>query len=86
MRNFIFVKYKPKLSMQWLENNYKKYQNYPFRNPYNNTMITQTLQERTNMFPIITMKTFQLPTDLEDISYEVSSMRSLNFSSYRPLQ
>lgn len=94
MRNFIFIKYKPKLSMQWLENNYKKYQKYPFRSPYNNTMVAETLYEYTtdkgymcDDYRIVNTtfcKPIKIP--LKSITDMRSSMRSLNFSSYRPFQ
>ena len=98
MRESIFVKYKPKLFMQRLAQVFYTFlittKKYPFRNPYNNT-IPKTLYEYTtnkgymcdDLHQYSHITTFYRPIDiqLKDISDNVSSMRSLNFSSYKPI-
>ena len=91
MRNFIFIKYKPKLSMHWITN---KNFTYGLRNEYVTLSVDTDLHEYTTYegymcddYRIVNTtfcKPIKIP--LKSVTDMRSSMRSLNFSSYRPFQ
>ena len=91
MRNFIFVKYKPKISMHWITNSYAT--KSPFWNP-NYRILLDNLHEYTthngymcdDYRNINTTFCKPIKMPLKSVTNIRSSMRSLNFSSHSPIQ